>query len=394
MLKKIMITMLAAGTLFAGGASAQTKEKPEITGEYGVAIDAISGEVLYEKNANEKANPASITKIMTAILLDENANPGEMIQVSENARHQECSCFVFEEGESISKENALNAMMIVSANDLAMAIAEHIGGSQEEFGKMMTKKAHELGAVNTTFTSPSGLTAPEHKTTAYDMALIAKEALEHPNVIAAMGMEKATIQTSTREKIVVHHGSALDDPMVIAAKTGWTTAAGHTLVSILEKDHKKVISVVLKSSKQGKYTDVITMGKYALEQIDTKRIIEEDEKLGEVKVGGEKIELYATEGFDLTYNVEKENTIETKVKERKGAKEVKVGEKMGTVEIYYDGEPIKEIDLVTKKEVVKKEEFQWNKILIGFLIPIPFYIYYVIRYNKRKKERLKEEKAS
>lgn len=395
MIKKLMITMLMTASLLSSNQFVKAEEeKPNIIGEYGVTIDATNGEILYEKNANEKANPASITKIMTAILLDENAQEGEMIKVSEFARTQECSCFVFEPGESISKENALNAMMIVSANDLAMAIGEHLGGTQEEFGKMMTKKAHEIGAKNTTFTTPSGLTEKNHKTTAYDMALIAKEALNHPKVIEAMSLERATIKTDKREKVVVAHGKVHLNPLVIAGKTGFTNAAGHTLVEILEKDGKKVISVVMKSSKEGKYTDISTMAEYAFKKIDSKTIVEENETLGEMKIGGKKVKLQSAESFVLSFNKDKEDSIETKVNKKKNLKQVSKGDTIGSLEVIYDGKIVKEIDLVSNKKVIKveKKEFKWNTIFIGLLFPIPFYLVYVIRYNKRKRERLLEEK--
>lgn len=390
-MKKMMIMLLLMGLVLVNGnyAYAEEVEKPEIIGQYGVVINAENGEILFEKNANEKSYPASITKIMTAMLLDEYAEDGEMIEVSENARVQECSCFVFEEGESISKIDAMNALMIVSANDLAMAIAEHISGSQEEFGKLMTKKAHELGAINTTFTTPSGLTEPDHQTTAYDMALITKEAMQHENVLHAMSLAKAVVQTDRREKEVVNTGKVHTNPSVIGGKTGYTSAAGHTLVEIFEEDEKQVIAVVMKSEKEGKYEDLEKMAHYAFSLIDSKKVVSKGDRIDTVDINGENVALIAKEDYFLTYKTTKADTIEVKTETKKNIKTIKKNEQLGTMNVFYEGELVKKIPLLASKDVLPVEKSSYNWTYVGIIVAISFVIYllYVIQYNKRKQKK-------
>jgi D-alanyl-D-alanine carboxypeptidase len=369
--------------------------KPDIIAQYGAAIDANSGEILYEKNADERANPASITKIMTAILLEENVKDGEMIKVSDFARNTECSCFGFEPGESISKENALNAMLMVSANDMAMAIAEHISGSKEAFGKLMTKRAHEIGAVNTTFTTPNGLTEPNHKTTAHDMALITREAMKYPPIVAAMGMKEANIKTSMREKTIEAHGLSLENPLVIGAKTGYTDAAGHTLVQIMRKDGKTVITVVMKSSKEGKYSDSDSIGLYALNQLKKKTILKKDDVVKTVKVQNTKVPLYISQTLTITYIKDHTPKIEKEYQIDK-LETVKKNQVVGKLIIKEDGNQIKKLNLYSSKTVKKVEKVNHFKVLTTLLVILAGiavgYFIHLLHYNKKRIDHLKSSK--
>lgn len=361
----------------------------DIVGEYAIGLDGLTGEILYEKNSNELANPASITKVMTAILLDEMVEDGEMIEVSENARIQECSCFVFEEGEKISKEEALKAMLIISGNDVAMAIAEHISGSKEEFGELMTEKAEEFGAKDTTFTTPSGLTEEKHKTTAYDMAMILKEALNHPNVVHAMNLSEAKIKTDNRTVDVYRHGTREEDDRVLGSKTGYTDAAQHTYVEIYQEDEKIVLVAVMKSSKDGKFSDAKKIANYSLDKIQTKEIVSEKEKITTIKVNGIEVPVLAEEEFVLTYNKDFEKEIKVKKVINKDIKSVKKGQVVGKVQVYYKEELVKEIDLISDKEVVieEKKNYNWAYVFLLVLIPIIGYIIYVIRFNRNKRKK-------
>lgn len=150
---------------------------PEIVGQAGLVMDVLTGKVLYEKNAHSPFEPASTTKIMTAILALEKGNLSDIVVTSEEPLRVDGSRIYLEEGEKLTLEQMLYGMMLNSGNDAAVAIAEHIGGDIESFVKMMNAKAREIGAYHTTFVNPSGLPDEGHLTTAYDLALISRYAL-------------------------------------------------------------------------------------------------------------------------------------------------------------------------------------------------------------------------
>ncbi|MFJ5714850.1 D-alanyl-D-alanine carboxypeptidase family protein [Neobacillus sp. NPDC093127] len=272
----LLVLIIFSGMDSAGISTAETIV-PQIAGEFGVAIDVGTSEILYNKNAHSKAYPASMTKVLTATILDERMDDGEILTVSPNAAGQECICLGLKTGEKISKQDAMKALLLVSANDVAVTIAENVGGSEEGFAELMNQKVRELGLKNTHFVTPSGLHDPNHFTTPYDMALITKEAVQHPNVLEVMSTQAVKIKTSMQEKNISNLIKLHTMPNVIAGKPGFTNAAHHTLVEYLKKDNKEVISVVMKSDKQSKYIDVQTMANYSFAHMqNTKPVSEED----------------------------------------------------------------------------------------------------------------------
>lgn len=277
---KVVVTTLLVVFLLNGMVTIQVgmaeEWAPQIKGEFGVAIDAKSGEILYNKNANSKAYPASMTKVLTAIILDERIKDGEKLTASLNAANQECVCFGLAVGEMISKEDAMKALLLLSANDVAVAIAENVTGSEERFAKLMNQKVKKLGLKNTHFVTASGLTDPEHYTTPYDMALIAKEALKHPKVLEDMSTQAAFIKTSIQEKNIINRNIKYCRNNVIASKTGYTDAAQYTLVQYLMKDNKEIICVVMKSDEKSRYNDIQTMANYSFAHMKAPETDSED----------------------------------------------------------------------------------------------------------------------
>ncbi|MBT2734784.1 D-alanyl-D-alanine carboxypeptidase family protein [Bacillus sp. ISL-7] len=267
MIRKVVVTTLLMVFILNGMVTTKDGNAkalvPQIKGEFGVAIDVNTGEILYNKNVNSKANPASMTKVLTAIILDEQMKDGEMLTASLNAANQECVCFGLAVSERISKEDAMKALLLLSANDVAVAIAENVAGSEEKFAKLMNQKVKKLRLKNTHFVTASGLTDPEHYTTPYDMALIAKEALKHPKVLEDMSTQAAFIKTSIQEKNIINRNIKRCRTNVIASKTGYTEAAQYTLVQYLMKDNKEIICVVMKSDEKSRFNDIQTMANYS-----------------------------------------------------------------------------------------------------------------------------------
>lgn len=246
---------------------AQASE-PDIYGKYGVTIDAATGKVLYGKNEHETSSPASLAKMMTVLLLLEKVKPDEEITITQNALNTESgsSKITLHAGEKLKRDEALKLMLTISVDQVAESVAEHISGSKEEFVKLMNKRAKQLGAKHTGFHNASGADAIGHNTSAYDLAVITKKAIQYPQVLANMNTVKTVVHTSQQEKEIANNGrkDLYDDPYAIGSKSGLTALSGYTLVTIDEKDGRRVINVVLKSDKEHLYKDAKTMGHYVL----------------------------------------------------------------------------------------------------------------------------------
>lgn len=177
-LRAIIVIFLVK--IFTLGLTFSAFAAPNIEGESFILIDGKTGQVLYGKEINRKLHPASTTKILTTIIALEKGNLKDTVTISKNVPLVEGTKVYLREGEKISLEKLLHAAMVHSANDAALAIAEHIANSEERFAKLMNIKAQEIGAKNSNFVNAHGLTAENHLTTAYDLALIGRYAMQNP----------------------------------------------------------------------------------------------------------------------------------------------------------------------------------------------------------------------
>ena len=213
-----------------------------------VVIDADSGRVLLSHNAEEPLPMASTTKVMTALLALENGSLDDMVTCGPNAFGVPGTSIYLNKGETLSLHHMLYGLMLASGNDAATAIAEHIGGSIEEFCGMMTRRAAELGCSNTVFLTPHGLPQEGHYTTAHDLALIAREAMTHEVFREIVGTQRATIPWEGREydRVLNNKNKLLSTyEGATGIKTGYTRKAGRCLVFGAEREDMRVIGVVL-----------------------------------------------------------------------------------------------------------------------------------------------------
>lgn len=222
--------------------------------------------VLYAKNVHERLDPASLTKLLTAIVALKYGNTDDMITASENVYIQESGAVVcgLQAGDQLTLNQALHVLLIRSANDAAVAIAEHIAGSVEQFADMMNEEARRIGATNSHFVNPNGLTADNHYVTAYDMYLIFNEALRYEKVNEIIRMSsydtvyhdkngnEKTFSYSSTNQYLTGDAKAPDNVTVIGGKTGTTSAAGNCLV-LLARDTagNPYIGIVMRSSERG-----------------------------------------------------------------------------------------------------------------------------------------------
>ena len=306
-----MIPALVGLFLFSHTAptNAEVKPLPPINGEFGVSIDAFNGNILYGKNEHTQAYPASITKVLTAILADEHLKDSDMIPVSELSSLQEPSNqqLLLKQGESVSKEDALEMLMLISSNDVAHSIAEKIGGSIEGFSVMMNAKAKELGAKNTHFVTPNGLPNPEHKTTAYDMAMFGREITKHPYLMNILSKKTADI-TLPERNVSIHSKHKIFDtnPKALGGKTGWTKASGNTLLVISKDGDKTIVSVVMKTTSAGaSYQDINTMNDYSFPLFKSKIFYSAGDVVSSINIKREQIDLITKEPIVLSYKDEK-----------------------------------------------------------------------------------------
>jgi len=245
------ITLLccAVMTLFAGSAQAEEGERVDSTARSAVLIERETGKVLLSCNSREKLPMASTTKIMTALVALEYGKLDEIVTVGRNAYGVPGTSIYLNLGEKITLRDLLYGLMLASGNDAAVAIAEHIGGDVETFCRMMTKRAEELGCSDTVFLTPHGLPKDGHYTTAHDLAIIAREAMNHELFREIVSTKRASISWEGRsyQRILNNKNRLLTDyDGATGIKTGYTKAAGRCLVFGAKRNGLELIGVVLR----------------------------------------------------------------------------------------------------------------------------------------------------
>lgn len=226
----------------------QSQEELEINSRIAIAYDRTSGTTIWGKNENKKTAMASTTKIMTAIVAIENSNLNDIVTISAKAAGTGGSRLKIKKDDKVSLNDLLYGLMLVSGNDAAVAIAEHVGGSVEGFSNLMNEKAKELHLDNTHFVTPHGLDNPEHYTTAFELAKIADYALKNETFAKIVGTKNCTITingyprnlTNTNELLGIMNG-------VTGVKTGFTNNAGRCLVTSVNRDNFQIITVILQA---------------------------------------------------------------------------------------------------------------------------------------------------
>ncbi len=270
---------------------------PSAAADSVVLMDATTGEVLYSKNMNTSYPPASTTKVMTALLTLENCDLDEIVTIPKNAVGIEGSKIWILENEQITVKNLLLALMLESANDCAVALAIHVGGSEEAFVKMMNAKAKELGLKNTNFENPHGLYNTNHNTSAYDLAQIMKEAVKYPEFIEISKTRGTQIPGTTQVPEghpLWNHNSlvAAGDlyyKYIEAGKTGYTVQSQHSYVASAQKDGQRLIVALVHDEIKNFFNDAINLFDYGFNNF----------KLEKIYAAGETITTYEADGISI-----------------------------------------------------------------------------------------------
>lgn len=282
-MKKFLAALLSAVFIFNSSFVCMAEDEPlEIISEAACLMDASTGQVLYDKNMHEVLEPASITKIMTAALaLEKGFSPDSMVTMTDDAVWsvgRDTTHIALTPGEIVSVNDLLYGTILQSANDCANGLALYVDGDLGKFAERMTNKAHELGALDTNFVNANGLPKPEHVTTAYDMALIAKWAISVPGFREVFKtleykMKPTNMQPKERE---FHHGhKSLNNATgfyyeyATGGKTGWTEEARNTAVTLAEKDGVELIAVTLNAEDaKDRYGDIKKLFDYGFKNFN------------------------------------------------------------------------------------------------------------------------------
>ncbi len=356
-MRKFIVVLM----IFIFSASTAVKaENLSLSGASYVVIDEISGRILYEKNAYRKMPMASTTKIMTALVALEYGHPSKLVDIDLESVGIEGSSIYLREGESITLEDLLYGLMLRSGNDAAVAIAKHVGGDLNNFVKTMNLKAKEIGALNTHFTNPNGLHNEEHYSTAYDLALITREAFKYDlfeKIVGSRSYKSMRIENNfyyNKNKTIFEYEGG------DGVKTGYTTSSGRCLVSSANRNNMRLIAVVLNGYDW--FNDNYKLLDYGFENFKPyilhdklqymKSIKIENGKKDKLDIVTEKELLYPLredEVKKVSYNIQLPDRIEAPILK---------GEKVGLISTYLDGNLISEENLIARESIEKKGMFE------------------------------------
>ena len=369
-MKKIFLFFLIFINLFVF--SVRAKESEDDLGlaknsESAIIMEQSTGKILFEKNAYEKRAMASMTKVMTMLLIMENLENGNIkltdeVTISKRAAGMGGSQIFIEEGEIVSVEDLLKGIAVASANDASVALAEYIGGTEENFVKMMNDKAKKLGLKNTCYKNSHGLDEEGHYTTAYDMAIVSKELLNHKDILKYSSLYEDYLTRKNGSKFWLVNTNKLVKfyKGVDGLKTGYTGSAGHCLTATMEKNGMRVITVVMKSgSTENRSSDTVTLLDYAFSMFYSKVILNENEVLGKVNISKGvkntvdyvlKVPVKAILGkhddkMSYSYEINLKEDLEAPIN---------IGDKVGNIVLYDENKKIvSEYDLYSNENVKK-----------------------------------------
>ena len=268
-----------------------------ISAQRAILMDGLTGRVLYEKNADERSLIASTTKIMTALIVCQQCNVLDRVRIPAEAVGVEGSSMYLKEGEVLTVQELLYGLMLHSGNDAAVALAIYCGGTVEGFAELMNDKAHALGLEDTHFSNPNGLDAPDHYSTARDLAVLAAYAMEDP----IFAQTVSTKQIKCGDRCLTNHNKLLwRVEGVEGIKTGYTKAAGRILVSSARREERRLVCVTINAPDD--WNDHAALLREGFEAYAVQRVVSAGARLGTTEVVGgevETVELIA--GTDFEY---------------------------------------------------------------------------------------------
>ena len=360
----VLVAALLAGP---AAAPAQGPPKPTISAETAVVIDARTGETLFGRAPNRRQAIASTTKIMTALVAREEAELSDVFPASSYQPAPIESQINLRRGERLTLHDLLEALMLPSANDAAMAIAEGVAGTRDAFVEEMNARADALGLENTSFANPIGLDDPDNYSSARDLALTARELLEDKAMARIVDSPSARLTTGARPRTVENRNRLVRQyPWVNGVKTGRTQQAGYVLVGSASRRGVRVISVVTgEPSESARDVDSLALLRYGLAQFRRARVVTEGRRTATATVkyfDDDRVRLVPSRNASLT--VRRGERVKREVEapdELEGP--LPRGARVGTVAVSYRDKVVRRVPLVTAERV--PEASAWQKATAG-----------------------------
>ena len=298
---------------------------PQINAEGCALIDASTGEVLYGKNEEKVLEPASTTKVMTALITLEKCKLDDEVTVQEDFTKIDGTAIGLLKGDVLTVHDLLLGLLLESGNDCANALADHISGNTTEFSKLMNAKAKELGALHTNFKNPSGLPDPEHTTTAHDLALFLREAINNKDYIdiSTTPSYTITLKNNPSKTIIINNKNYMINknskyyyPFALCGKNGYTTKSNQTYVAAAEKDGHVLVAAFLNAlNKDQNFHDMQTVFNYGFDNYSLVHLYKKGDQISEYKINDElTIPVISTKDIDYIVPKGKENTISSEIK--------------------------------------------------------------------------------
>ena len=327
-------------------------------------MEPISGKILYENNVDEKFAPASVTKIMTMLLTMEAVDSGKIklddkVTCSENAKKMGGSTMLLDTGEVRTVEELLKGVAIASGNDAAVALAEYLGGTEEDFVNMMNKRCQELGMKNTTFKNCNGLPCEGHLSTARDIALMSRELLKHPTILKYSGTYMETISEGRKSPIeLVNHNKLVRFfEGCDGLKTGFTNEAKYCISATAKRSGVRMLAVIMGApTYKIRNRDAGILMNYGFSKYEGKKLVSKDEDVDKVQMGKQTDRFFMAKARDdLEVVVPKGNSGELvkKVVMDEAKDEYKAGDIVGKCEVYLGEEKVGEVKIYCDRDVKK-----------------------------------------
>lgn len=392
-----LLLLLLLVFVLPGKAVAGEKE-PSVTAGAVVLMDANNGQVLYQKNMRQRMFPASTTKILTAVIALEKGNLPDRITVPGEACRVDGSAIGLQEDERVTLEDLLYALMLASANDAAESIALHFAGSIKDFAVLMNDQARSMGAYESNFTNPHGLTGANHYTTAYDLVLITRHALENQAFREIVRTRRKVISRPDadrtkgppQEHLWNHNRFLSRYDGATGVKTGYTVEAGQCIVAAAQKGDRELIAVLLNGQASALYSDAGAILDYGFTNFEPLPVVRQRERISTVNVsrGTGRVDLFAGGSFYYNFSIGQPQDLTRRVQLDQDLKApLAAGQKVGELILSADGREVGRVGLITMQPVERFPGRLWLFLITGLVIMfVPLAV--IRRAARRRRRRL------
>jgi D-alanyl-D-alanine carboxypeptidase (penicillin-binding protein 5/6) len=376
------------------GFAAAAKE-PAVSAPSAILVDAVTGEVLYEKDPDQRRAIASTTKLMTALLTLENADMDDVFSAASYDPIPAESVIHLRPGERMAVRDLLEALLLESANDAAETLAEGVGGSERDFVAMMNERARELGLHGTHYANPIGLDDPDNYSTARDLTTLATRLMRDPRFAGIVGRTSATLETGDSRRTVDNRNELVSTKLVDGVKTGYTIDAGNVLVGSGRAHGAHVISAVLgEPTESERDDDTLALLDYGTSAFTRHRAVDAGEELARsaVRLGEGQVPLVASKPMTLSIRKGDESAVDVRVSAPPVLEgPLDAGTRVGSAKVLYHGRQAGKVDLQTGEPVPApalasraRLAVERNLLWLLLLVPVIVIIAVLIRSRRRR----------